>query len=285
MRLHLPVLFIFCCTIGFGQGERYRFSVGGGFHTMMYWGLRDLKDVKSYLSNDFFQFYAEETYDVNYDNFQFVPMYKCNFNIVWFSREKFEIEQSFSFYSGPFEDRLETTLKNHSGVPSGEPFYPDSTVQLSDILTGVQATHYANDKLGGVSISLLLRKKLAHNFYFGLGMGYSYFGAHDDRWRKSSGYSVMPSLGRGSVVYTTKQLTIQSEISYRIRFISLYVKLGQTWLTTKKSDDKGHWAWNYDGNTKIPVSHNFDFRFPLTFESGISVSFDRIKKCNCPEFD
>lgn len=277
MKHKTILLFLMLCNVVTAQNNHYRFSIGGGFHSMMFWGLKDLKNVKSIHQTDFFQFYPEETYNVNYTNFQFAPMYNLKFNVKWYNDNSFEWEQSFSLFSGKFHDELETTLIEFNGVAINDAYYPDSTINLNSVTNGVKATHFTQDKIQGFATGIIVRKKLRNQYYFGLGMSYYQYYARDDRWRKANGYSVVPGLGRGTVSYFTRQLSLDAEMSYRFHFISVYLRLGQTFLTTKNSSKKGHWRWNENGNTKIPVSHNFDFRFPLTFETGITLSFDRIK--------
>lgn len=277
MKSRVVVLFVLIYFLGYGQDNQYRFSVGGGFHSMMFWGLKDLHDVQSFQQSDFFQFYPEETYDVNYENFQFAKMYNLNFSVKWYFIKDFEIEHRFSFYSGQFKDQLETTLTDYSGIVATNSYYPDSTKNINDVILGVNALHSIESKIGGISTSVLLTKKLSKNFYASFGIGYCHYGGRDDQWRKLNGYSVIPRIGRGTIVYTTKQLSLDFEFSYRYRFINFYARISQTFLTTKKDINKGHWAWNDIGYNKIAVSHNFDFRFPLTFETGITLSFDRIK--------
>jgi hypothetical protein len=255
--------------------NKYRFSVGGGFHSMMFWGLRDFEDVVCPNGSDFFKIYQNETYKLNYKNFQFSNQYVINFGVNWVTRSALEIHHSFSFYRGNFSDQIRLTLTEANGL--AEYFYPDTNYNPTNVTAGIQGTTQSEQKFAGVSSKLVLNRLIGKNIWVGGGLGISYFGAMDDLWRKTDGYGAIVGLGRGRWSSTTVQAVLTASVSYRIKFIDVYFRLSQNVATLKKDENKGHEFWPV-GYSILPVSHNFDYRFPLTFETGIALSFDRIRK-------
>ena len=255
--------------------ERYRFSVNGGFHSMMFWG-RSFENIQEINSPDFLRIYMYETYKIDYKNWQFAGMYSNGIGVNWFVRSKFEVKQTLDFYRGNFTDRINLTLTGASD-PMTDYYYLDSTYTKYNVQPGITGTTYMSSKLGGLTSSLFFSRTLKNRFILGLGISINYYGSRDDLWNYGTGYYARGGLGRAIWVNRTLQAGLKAEISYRIKFISLYGRIGQNFLTLKKNENKGHPLWP-KGYTRIPVSHNFDYRFPLTFETGISISFDRIKK-------
>lgn len=291
MRLHLPVLFIFCCTIGFGQGERYRFSVGGGFHTMMYWGLRDFENMPSgYDYSSIMSIYKSETITVDYKNFASTKQYTFNFSVNWFERRNWSLTQRFYFFKGKFNDGMTQTLTSHSADTT---YYPGNTYTNANVITGNETTLTLKSELKGYGTSLFFYKKLFDGkLKIGAGAYWMNYNCYDG-WGTSpkqeftsTGYSPYYYI-RARGYYFTNQLGIALSTVWSWKFISFYTTIGNNIVTIKKAENKGYHEWRQPTFNFhfFPTSHNFDFRFPLTFESGISVSFDRIKKCNCPEFD
>jgi len=82
-------------------------------------------------------------------------------------------------------------------------------------------------------------------------------------------------MDRGGGIYTTSQIGISINATWNWKFAQFYANVGNSILTTKREKDKGKWYGDFNF---FPSSHNFDYRFPLIIETGIALSFDKIKK-------
>lgn len=269
------LVFIFLASSLFVSAQnKYRFAVGGGFHSMMFWGLRDFEDVVCPQSSDYSKLYENESYTLNYKNFQFSNQYTLNFGVNWIAKSDFEISQNFSFYKGKFTDEIENTLTSHSGAPGS---YYDTNFNATNVFIGAQGTVYSDREFGGIRSTISLRKSVAKNFWLGSGIGINFIQMSDELWHKSNGYSPMIGLSRGRRVDKTTQLVIAASVVYRLNFVEFYFSLTQGFVALSRIQKNPVESW-HDGSEVLPVCHNLDYRFPLTFETGITLSFDRIKK-------
>lgn len=282
MKRSLIFIFLLIELNSFGQENKYRFSIYAGQHSLIFTGFKTFDNVVCPSDDDVYRIYNEEVYQMDYRNFSSSKNYSFGFSVNWFERSNWSLAQSFSFFKGTFADRLHLTLKSHSE----DTVYHNSTIYNStNVKAGSSSYISSYQDLFGYTTALVFYKKTNEkNFSFGGGIYWIFYGS-DDYWLQAgdtrNGRGYKPGfLMRGSGFYATRQLGLSLNVKWKWKFIGCYANIGNTFLTTKKSENKGYYEWR-SGLAPFhffPTSHNFDYRFPLTIETGISLSFDRIKK-------
>ena len=275
-RFLLFVFLVSACSIQ--AQNKYRFAVGGGFHSLMFWGFRSFENVvvPTGPNSDYYTIYQKETYNLNYKNYSKAINYSYGFSVNWLNREKFMLGQRFSFFKGNLTDGIILEL-----VDIGDGFSLDDYYDASNVNVGSTATIIYKTEIVGLSTALVLYKRMKNqNLQLGAGVYCTAFSSRDSWWtgvNNSIQEGYRPKYGsRGSGYYGTKQIGVSINLIWNWKFVQGYVHIGNSVLTAKKESKKGYYEW--DGEIRIfPTSHNFDYRFPLTFETGIALSFDRIK--------
>lgn len=279
------LLFIFLSIkLGVKTQHNYRFSVGGGFHSMMFWGLRSFEDVVCPKEdNDVYRIYEHEVYNVDYGNFLTSKNYSINFSINWINQDTWLLKQTFSFFKGTFRDQVRLTLTGHGEDTA---YHPGNTYTSSNVTTGnVTDMSYITTFQGYSSSLIALRKTRNPRLKLGVGLFFIRYYSYDGWWQtpnnnfSATGYRPIYSI-RANGNYFSNQLGLSLNLNWSWKLVEFYLNIGNSIFTTKKEDKKGYieWKWNLEPYTFFPTSHNFDYRFPLTFETGIAFSFDRIKK-------
>jgi hypothetical protein len=259
--------------------NKYRFSVGGGFHSMMFWGLRDFKDVEAPQGADVNRVYQNERYNLDYKNFVGSTDYSFGISVNWFNKEGWILSQRISCYLGQLTDEINLELID-IGDGSTTVYYPIPEFNSSNVGVGTMANvRYQSEIFGGLTSLVLLRKINPRNIAVGGGVYYTVYQSMDRWWNGkdailSEGYHAT-YMERGKGVYTSSHIGISLNATWNWKFIQCYVNVGNSIFTTKKEENKGKW---YGDFTFFPTSHNFDYRFPLSFETGIALSLDKIKK-------
>lgn len=262
--------------------ERYRFSVNGGFHSMMFWG-RSFENIAVPNDNDVHHIYEHEVYNVVYKKFRSSGSYTFGFSVNWFNKPNWSITQDFGLFKGTLNDGMQQTL-TETGTDTV--YHQNPTYNSTNVKTGNQTNLAYRTEVMGCKTSIIFLHRLQNkkNITLGGGVYWMTYSAKD-YWRSpfenytDQGYR--PTHGfRASGVYLTRQLGISVNARWSWKFLAVYLNLGNNVITTKKSENKGYaeWIWSNPPFHFFPTSHNFDYRFPLTFETGISISFDRIKK-------
>ena len=278
-RLILLILLL-SSSLSWSQ-DRYRFSVGGGFHSLMFWGLRSFDEVVLPVDpGDIGSIYDYEEYNLNYHNFRASFDYTFGFSVNWFNSNKIQISQNISFFKGNFEDGLTLELTD-VGTPYADP-YPISEFNSSNTGIGSVTSIRYRTEIVGIKSEIVVRYKLPEApFFVGGGIFITHFVAQDHWWNGLENALVegyRPNYyDRGSGSYFSRQLGLTVSFMYSWKFINVFINAGNSFMTLKKESMKGKWWGDYNF---FPTSHNFDFRFPLTFETGIALSFDKIKKSN-----
>lgn len=245
---------------------------------MMFWGLHDFKDVVCPAQYDVLRIYDQEKYNLNYKNFSGSIDYSFGFSVNWINRKRVMVSQRFSYFKGSWNDGLELTLTD---IGDGSlAYYPMTEFSSANVGIGSVACLNYRSEISGFSTSLVFYLPSAvKSIQIGAGINFNMFGSDDTWWRGKEmaiieGYR--PAyLERGSSYYGTQQLGLSVNAIWSWKFIQVYLNLGNSFLTTKKDENKGQWYGDFNF---FPTSHNYDYRFPLTFETGIALSFDRIKK-------
>lgn len=273
------VLFVLVMTgAGLQAQHKYRFSVGGGFHSLMFWGFRSFEGVNCPADYSVLRIYNTEKYTVDYRNFSSSVDYSYGFSVNWVNRKNILISQRFSYFKGTLHDglRLELTAVGDGTLA----YYPLSQFNASNTGVGSGAALTLDSELTGYATALVCYTNSAiKNVQVGGGVYFSAFLSHDLWWNSAEnvieeGYHPV-YLDRGSGYYGTQQIGLSANLIWSWKFIHCYLNLGNSIITTKKAENKGKW---YGKFTFFPTSHNFDYRFPLSIETGIAVSFDKIKK-------
>jgi hypothetical protein len=180
--------------------------------------------------------------------------------------------QGFTVFWGNFTDKYTLTITDIGDSTSA--YYPIDGFTTDNTSIGSEGVLTYNGGIGGVATSVNLRRKLKHGFALGAGIQMNYFGSHDINHWQREGYAPYYDY-RASAVSNTVQLGVSGNFSWTFNFLQLYLNLGQTITTIKADDEKGN---TYYKTGKLSLSHNFDYRFPLTFEAGLALSFDQIKR-------
>jgi len=249
--------------------KRYRFSIGIGFQSFIYWGTNVLEDASN--PECYIQMYQTENYKLDYKNFNTSKMFNMNAGVNWINSEKYILHQGFSVFFGNFSDRYKLTITDiGNGIPA---YYPIDGYTTANTAIGSEGALIYEGEIGGIATSVNVKKKLNNGFALGAGTYVSYLGSHDIKDWQVQGYAPFYDY-RGSALSSTIQLGISGNFSWTFNFLQLYLNLGQNILTLKAENKKGN---TYYKTGKLGFSHNFDYRFPLTFEAGISLSFDQIK--------
>jgi hypothetical protein len=282
MKQFLFVIVFYLSVNSIGQEKKYRFSIYAGQHSLIFTGFKSFDNVVCPKDDDVYRIYDEEVYQMDYVNFSSSKNYSLGFTVSWFERSNWSLAQSFSFFKGTFADRLHLTLLSHSQ----DTVYHSSTVYNStNVKAGSSSFISSNLELYGYATSLIFYKKTKEkNFSFGGGIYWIFYGS-DDYWLQAgdtrNGRGYRPGyLMRASGFYSTRQLGLSLNVKWQWKFLGCYANIGNSVLTTKKTENKGYSEWrsNIEPFHFFPTSHNFDYRFPLTFETGIALSFDKIKK-------
>jgi hypothetical protein len=287
MKSSTLILFLVLGIEAFGQNNLHRFSIGGGFHSMMFWGLKDFENVQigneNSVEHDYLsRIYRQETYTIDYRNFTSSKHLNFNLGINWIEKENWALCQRVYFFTGRFRDGMTQTLTDHSEEVH---YYTNPNAEI-DITIGNSTTMTYTTWLTGYGTSLsFLRKYYVGKIKVGGGLYWVYSNA-SDIWQESiddefqtSGYR--PTYFYSSIEgYSTSQLGASITAILSWNFLSFYTTIGNNFITLKKSENKGHSEWRdpLASFHFFPTSHNFDFRFPLTFETGVMISFDRIKE-------
>lgn len=268
----------------FAQNNDYRFSIGGGFHSMMFWGLKDFenKEVIGFEYDAIMRIYKSETYTIDYDNFRAAKQYTFNFGVNWFEKERWSLAQRVYSFNGEFTNGMTQTLTNHSADTA---YYPGNTYTSENVHTGNKTRLSYTTQLNGLGTSISFFKKYFNGkLQIGTGLYWMYYSARDTWYLtpnndfSTNGYR--PSyIVRATGIYTTNQLGASITTIVSWNFLSFYTTIGNNFITLKKSANKGYWEWRDPSSSFhfFPTSHNFDFRFPLTFETGVMISFDKIQ--------
>ncbi|MBK6951300.1 MAG: hypothetical protein IPH24_04455 [Crocinitomicaceae bacterium] len=282
MKRSLILIFLLIVANSFGQESKYRFSICAGQHSLIFTGFKTFDNVVCPKDDDVYRIYNEEVYQMDYVNFSSSKNYSLGFTVNWFERSNWSLAQSFSFFKGTFVDRLRLTLLSHSQ----DTVYHSSTVYNStNVISGNSSFISSNRELYGYSTSLVYYKKTNEkNFSFGGGIYWIFYGS-DDYWlraedtRKGRGYRPV-YLMRATGFYSTSQLGLSLNVKWQWKFLGCYANVGNSVLTMKKTENKGYSEWrsSIELFNFFPGSHNFDYRFPLSFETGIALSLDKIKK-------
>lgn len=276
------ILYLFSCVTTIAQENKYRFSVYAGQHSLIFTGFKSFENVVCPKDDDVYRIYDEEVYNMDYLNFNSSRNYSFGFTVIWFERSNWSLAQSFSFFKGTFVDRLHLTLTSHS---QDSTHYSSTVYNTTNVKAGNSSYITSSHELVGYTTSLVFYKKTKEeNFSFGGGIYWIYYGSND-YWQQAvdtrNGRGYRPVyLMRANSFYSTRQLGLSLNAKWQWKFLGCYINIGSSVLTTKKKENKGYseWLWGLDPFHFFPTSHNFDFRFPLTIETGISLSFDRIKK-------
>jgi hypothetical protein len=282
MKRIVIFLILISPLISFSQEKRYRFSIDGGFHSMLFCGFKNFENVNCPQDNDVLRIYNQEVYTVKYQNFRASVNYSFGFTVNWFEREKWSLSQKFNYFKGEFNDGVQLILTDHSSDTVHHQF---TTFNSTNVQTGNISNLRATEEITGVSSALIFFKRTKiKGLSIGTGIQWNGFGSYDFWWNGLDAYAkegYRPSFsGRGSSYYSTSQLGISFNAKWSWKFLSIYFNLENAILTLKKNEKKGNFAW---ANKEMPFrffppSHNYDYRFPLTFETGISIKFDPIRK-------
>ncbi len=281
---HLLLFIFIIAALGSTAQNKYRFSVGGGFHSMMFWGLRDFEDVVCPTNNEVYRIYEQEIYNINYGNFLTSKNYSMSFSVNWMNQDQWMLKQSFSFFKGTLRDEVRLTLTDH-GLDTTV-YYPGNTYTSSNVTAGNVTDMSSTYSLQGYSTSLIaLRKTRCDNLKLGFGLFFVRYFSYDG-WNQNPNYELgltgyRPiSIIRATGNYFSNQLGLSLNLNCSWKFFDFYLNIGNSIVTTEREEKKGYieWQWNLEPFNFFPSSHNFDYRFPLTFETGIALSFDKIKK-------
>jgi|GEM_PF-1250216 len=277
MKRILITLFALITGTTFSQNQdNFRFNFGISGVSVMNYGLRDIKNI-SYSGAETHPIYETEKYDLGYQNFAFSYGYGFNFGAYIVNNEKYSLKGDVNFFIEKYKEELTFTLVDVGDGATVDDLHPFSS---SNVTNGYQQTiefnsnHASKSFLGkGFGGSLVLFKKLKHNFNIGAGVFYS----QRIRAEFFNGFShenYYPTLAvRSQNTYTSKQIGVCVELEKTYKRYKGFVKLNQNILTVKRKNNFGSSEMNE--NKITPTSQNLDYRFPLIINVGIAVEFGK----------
>lgn len=282
MKRIVIFLILISPLISFSQEKRYRFSIDGGFHSMLFWGFKNFDNVNCPQDDDVLRIYNQEVYTVKYQNFRTSVNYSFGFTVNWFERENWSLSQKFTYFKGEFNDGVQLILTDHSLDTLDQ---NSTKFNSTNVHTGNVSDLRTTEEIAGVSSALIFYKRTKiSGLSIGSGIQWSGFGSSDFWWNGLDAYTMegyRPSFSsRGSSFYSTSQLGISFNVKWTWKFLSIYFNLENAFVTLKRESKKGNFGWT-DQEMPFhffPPSHNYDYRFPLTFETGVSINFDPIRK-------
>lgn len=264
------------------EQENHRFNFGFSGVSVMNYGLKDIKNI-SYSGAETTPIYETEKYDLNYQNFAFSYGYGFNFGVYIVNNSKYSLKGNVNFFIEKYKEELTFTLVDVGDgseidyAPYSHPFnYNDVSVGYSQTIDF--NSDYALKSLlgGGFGASMVLFKKLKHNFNLGAGLFYSQR-TRSEFFNGSDNENYFPIISpRGSNTYTTKQIGLCMELEKTYNRYKGFIKLNQNILTVKKKENYGSSEVN-ELTQSSPLSQNLDYRFPLIINVGIAVEFGKIK--------
>lgn len=262
------ILFVFLfASVSFGQDDRYRMDVGLSLHSKRFWDQK----IEHVLAPgiDHIPVYKTEYYDLTYDYNGMSLGFNFSISFNWINQEHFILKQRHNLAIEIYTDRVTFTL---SDIGDG------STIDSSHFSTNEVPLGYTNSAtfngIVGINRNEILGLWVSDNdFQIGGGVSHNYWAVVDDP-KFTDGY-VPWGFPRGWGAYWTHQLGVSAHFEKKFDWWSVFINLNQTFLTLKK--EKGSVMFRTK-NELEPVSHNIDFRFPLTFQFGAAINFWKIKK-------
>lgn len=222
--------------------DNFRFNFGISGVSVMNYGTRDIKDI-SYSGDETKPIYETEKYDVDYKNFSFSYGYGINFDAYIFNNTQYSLKGGVNFFVENYKEELTFTLVDVGDGSIIDDSHPFSSGNVSN---GYQQTIEFNSSNASKSLlgkgfggSLILFKKLKHNFNIGTGVFYSQR-VRSDFFSGYDGDKYFPIVTpRGQNTYTTKQIGVCVEIEKGYKRYKGFVKLSQNIFTIKDSENFG----------------------------------------------
>jgi len=187
MKLALTSVLFFIAVIGNAQNN-YRFSVGGGFHSLVFTGFRSFENVEAPQQYDVNRIYQQEKYDLDYKNFSSSVNYSFGFAVNWFNTAKWILSQRFGYYKGQFTDEINLQLTD-IGDGTVTDYYPVSEFNSSNVAIGTMSNVRYQTELQGVLTSVIFLRKLSErNLAIGGGVYFTVYQAQDRWWNGKSSF-------------------------------------------------------------------------------------------------
>jgi hypothetical protein len=279
--MKLTVFLLFISGFLFAQDStNYRFSFGVSGISIMHYGIRDLKNVPGPSQFEYQKVYNTETYQLNYENFNFSKGVNFNFGVFVFNNDRHALKIRANLFYEKFNENMTYTLTgigNGSEVNYGS-YYTQYTSNNIKLGYSNQGTFISGFGVGSL-LDIIYFKKIRNNFRLGAGCFLKYLG-RPDSYSYLSGSKYIPIISdayRGFPYYSTKKIGISVELQKKLGRFNLNFNLSQNILTLKKDINKGAIYFNEYGS-KTPISQNLDFRFPLIIKLGAAIEFGKIKK-------
>jgi hypothetical protein len=279
MKGFVFILFMAAFGVVFSQPNKdYRFSFNMSFMSMMHWNLKDLKNVPG-AEGEYYKVYETEEFDLNYEDYNFSKGLNVGLSCIIFNKFQSYFRVSCDVFNEKYKESMTYTLTNigdgtliDNGIYSAK--YSPEEVPLGYTEEVIFNDH---DVISyGGSLSMHYFRRLRYGFKLGLGAFWLVYNRYDRYTVQNELEAFRPFIStKGRSYYSSKKLGASLELKKSFGRFQSFVNVGQTFLTTKKEENKGADEYRYY-QSKAPLSQNLDFRFPLIIKIGVSVSFGNL---------